>query len=405
MRKAARVSLLMLVFAIAWEYSLDWGAPFGNVARVLGLMTLLVSAMAIFREGHIRKLREVHWLILALYVWFCLSYFWTVVPQATLAHLRGYVQEMMLAWLVWEFAESAPDVRNLMRAWLAGSWVLAILTFADFVIAYMAGADQVRFAAIGQDPNDVARFLDFGFPLAALLLDGKEGRIIRALALVYFPVGFACVLLTASRSGLVVAMVALAGCAVIASKRPQRRVALGTLVVVGAAALVIAIGSQATVGRLGTVTELWQNGDLNQRVNIWSEGWRAFERAPIASHGAGSFVTAAGLAAEDSAHNTVLAILVESGLCGLVLATAIVLVTVRAIGRTSGELRLGLSVLMVAWGISSLVGTVGENRTTWLLLGIIAVSQRVAEENPVGLEPMSLTVGWRLNLEAPDFSE
>jgi hypothetical protein len=68
-------------------------------------------------------------------------------------------------------------------------------------------------------------------------------------------------------------------------------------------------------------------------------------------------------------------------------------------------LRLGLSVLMVAWGISSLVGTVGENRTTWLLLGIIAVSQRVAEENPVGLEPMSLTVGWRLNLEAPDFSE
>jgi hypothetical protein len=62
-------------------------------------------------------------------------------------------------------------------------------------------------------------------------------------------------------------------------------------------------------------------------------------------------------------------------------------------------------VLMVAWGISSLVGTVGENRTTWLLLGIIAVSQRVAEENPVGLELISGTAGWKLNLEAPDFSE
>jgi len=402
MRRAAWVSLLMFVFAIPWEYSLDWGAPFGNVARVLGLLTLLLSAMTVLRAGHIRKLSEMHWLILALFAWFCLSYFWTVVPQATLAHLRGYVQEMMLVWLVWEFTESAPDVRNLMRAWLAGSWVLAILTIADFSIAYMAGADQVRFAAIGQDPNDVARFLDFGFPLAALLLDAKEGRIIRALAIGYFLVGFACVLLTASRSGLVVAMVALVGCAAIAFKRPQRRVALGALVVVGAAALVVAIGPQATVGRLGTITELWQNGDLNQRVNIWSEGWRAFERAPMFGHGAGTFVTAAGLAAEDTAHNTVLAILVESGLCGLVLATAIMVVAVRAIGRTSGELRLGLSVLMAVWAVASLVGTVGENRMTWLLLGIVAVSQRVAEGDPVLI---SETAGWGLNLEAPDLSE
>ena len=402
MRRAAWVSLLMLVFAIPWEYSLDWGAPFGNVARVFGLMTLLVSAIAVLRAGHIKKLSEMHWLIVGLYVWLCLSYFWSVVPQATLAHLRGYVQEMMLAWLVWEFAESAPDVRSLMRAWLAGSWVLAILTFANFAIAYMAGADQVRFAAIGQDPNDVARFLNFGFPLAALLLDGKEGRIVRALAIGYFPIGFACVLLTASRSGLVVAMVALAGCAAIAFKRPQRRVALGALIVLGAAALVVAIGPQATVGRLGTVTELWQNGDLNQRVNIWSEGWRAFERAPMFGHGAGTFVAAAGLAAEDTAHNTVLAILVESGLCGLVLATAIVVVAVRAIGRTSGELRLGLWVLMAVWAVSSLVGTVGENRMTWLLLGIVAVSQRLAEGDP---DLMSETAGWGLNLEAPDLAE
>jgi O-antigen ligase len=405
MRKAAWVSLLLFVFAIPWEYSLDWGAPFGNVARVLGLMTLLVSAMAVLRAGQIRKLHRMHWLVLALYVWFCLSYFWTIVQQATLAHLRGYAQEMMLVWLVWELVESASDVRSLMRAWLVGSWVLAILTIADFAVVYMAGAEQVRFAAIGQDPNDVARFLDFGFPLAAMLLGGKEGRIVRALAIGYFPLGFACVLLTASRSGLVVAVVAMAGCAVIAWKRPQRRVVLEALVVLGAAALVVMVGPQATVGRLSTVTELWQNGDLNQRVNIWSEGWRAFERAQMFGHGAGSFVTAAGLAAEDTAHNTVLAIMVESGLCGLVLATAIVVVAVRAIVRTSGELRPGLLVLMMVWGISALVGTVGENRITWLLLGIIAVSQRVAEEEAVGLELMSVTGGWGSNLEAPDFSE
>ena len=59
-----------------------------------------------------------------------------------------------------------------MRAWLAGSWVLALLTIANFALARSCIAEQIRFAAAGQDPNDVARFLDLGFPVAALLLDG-----------------------------------------------------------------------------------------------------------------------------------------------------------------------------------------------------------------------------------------
>ena len=74
------------------------------------------------------------WLTLAFYLWFCGSLFWTAVPDATLIKLRGYFQEMMIVWLVWEFGESPRDVRDLMRAWLAGSWVLAILTLANFAI-------------------------------------------------------------------------------------------------------------------------------------------------------------------------------------------------------------------------------------------------------------------------------
>ena len=89
--------------------------------------------------------------------------------------LRGYLQEMMIVWLIWEFAESSDDLRNLMRVWLAGSWVLAILTIANYASYYPGSEDQVRFAAFGQDPNDVARYLDLGFPIAALLLDGGKG--------------------------------------------------------------------------------------------------------------------------------------------------------------------------------------------------------------------------------------
>ena len=58
---------------------------------------------------------------------------------------------------------------HLLRAALAGSWVLAILTVANVASPEAIASGQIRFAAIGQDPNDVARFLDLGFPVAALL--------------------------------------------------------------------------------------------------------------------------------------------------------------------------------------------------------------------------------------------
>ena len=49
----------------------------------------------------------------------------------------------MIVWLIWEFAESPDDLRNLMRAWLAGSWVLAILTIANF--ASFDPGQRIRF--------------------------------------------------------------------------------------------------------------------------------------------------------------------------------------------------------------------------------------------------------------------
>src|SRR5580698_6199178 len=168
MRKAAWALLLLFAFAIPWEYSLNLGEPLGNVARIVGLMLLVAAIPAILRAGRVRTPGPMQWLVLALYLWFCCSYFWTIEPLATLEKMRGYFQEMMIVLLVWEFAESLRDLRTLLRAFVAGSWVLALLTLKNFTSAEMIAADQIRFVAEGQDPNDVARFLDLAFPLAAL---------------------------------------------------------------------------------------------------------------------------------------------------------------------------------------------------------------------------------------------
>lgn len=386
MRSLARFLLLLFVFAIPWEYSLDLEAPFGNIARMIGILLLLVAVSALLRTGRMRNSSPLHWMTLLLFLWFCFSYFWSMAPDATLVKLRGYFQEIMIVWLVWEFAENPSDLRNLFRAWLAGSWVLAILTIVNFISADVAATDQVRFAAFGQDPNDVARFLDLGFPIAALLFDTAEPLTGKVLSFGYFPLGFAAVLLTASRGGFLAALAAIVGCGVLLFQRYPKRIAGAAFLLPAAVVAIWSLTPRETLFRLGTIAEQFQSGDLNQRVNIWSAGWRAFLQSPIPGHGAGSFTIAAGLAPIDTAHNTVLAILVEGGLCALLLAVAIVVLSLRAIASMRGPLRIAMATLMIVWLLSSVVGTVGESRTTWLLFAIIALGRRFEDDQPQMLE-------------------
>lgn len=385
MRKTAWGLLLLFVFAIPWEYSLELGEPIGNIARVVGLVLLLVAVPAVLQAGRVRTPGALQWVVLAFYLWFCCSYFWTIEPAATLEKMRGYFQEMMVVWLVWEFAESPRDLRSLLRAFVLGSWVLAALTLMSFASAEAIATGQIRFAAYGQDPNDVARFLDLGFPLAALLLTSEERWPARLLAAGYLPLGLIAVVLTASRGGFMAALVALVGCGVLLFRRHARTALSGLFALPALVGALWFIVPHETFERLATIPEQLGSGDLNQRMNIWSAGWHAFVQAPLLGTGAGSFVSAAGLSPIDTAHNAVLAIVVTGGLCALFLAVAIVALAAWSAMQTSGSMRVALATALVVWAITAMVATVEESRTTWLLMALMALAGRLAVEDPAGL--------------------
>jgi O-antigen ligase len=385
MRRIAWFLLLLFVFAVPWEYSLDLGEPLGNVARMVGLVLLLAAVPSILQAGRLRTPGPLQWMVLAFYLWLCCSCFWTIEPLVTLYKIRAYFQEMMIVWLVWEFAESPGDLRSLLRAYVAGSWVLAALTLANFSSPEAIAAGQIRFAAYGQDPNDVARFLDLGFPLAALLLTSESRWPARLLALGYLPLGLVAVLLTASRGGFLAAVVALAGCGILLA-RGHARVALAGILALPAIAVALWFTvPRETFERLATIPGQLHGGDLNQRLNIWSAGWHAFAQAPLFGTGAGSFSSAAGLSPLDTAHNTVLSILASGGLCALFLAVAIVALAAHSVLQSHGALRLALATALLVWVVTSLVATVEESRTTWLLLALIALAGRLAVEDPESL--------------------
>ena len=197
MRRLTWFLMLAFVFAMPWEYSLNLGDGIGDIARVLGLLVLLCAIPTVLQAGQLRTPTLVHALTLAVFLWFCLTVFWSVDTTVTLTRVRGYFQELMIIWLLWEFAADERDLRAVLRAWLAGSWVLAALTIASFAVAHVNSADQIRFSAFGQDPNDVARYIDLVFPLAALLALEEGKWPWRLLALGYFPIGLTAVVLTA----------------------------------------------------------------------------------------------------------------------------------------------------------------------------------------------------------------
>jgi O-antigen ligase len=385
MRRIAWILLLLFVFTIPWEYSLDLGGLLGNAARISGLLVLLAAVPAVLQAGSMRTPGAFWWVTLALFLWFCCSLFWTVDPAATLERVRGYFQEMMIVWLIWEFTGTPEDLRALLRATVAGSWVLALLTLAAFSSPEAIAAGQIRFAAYGQDPNEVARFLDLGFPLAALLVNCEQRWVPRSMALGFFPLGLVAVLLTASREGFLAAVVAIVGSVILLTRGRSRRFVAAAFVLPPFIAALWFIVPNATLARLATIPEQLQTGDLNQRFNIWSAGWSAFARAPLLGTGAGTFVAASHLSPIDTAHNTALSIAVSGGLCALFLAVLLFALAVGFAFRTCGSLRLALITSLIVWALTSLVATVEENRTTWLLFAMVAVAGRLATDDSDGL--------------------
>lgn len=225
----------------------------------------------------------------------------------------------------------------------------------------------------------MARYLDLGFPVAAMLLERERHWLAKALATLYFPAGLAAVLVTGSRGGLLAAIVSLAGCALLLMRTHRRGVAIG---IVCAPILVLVLWlltPPETLGRLATLVSAVYGGNLNQRENIWQAGWQAFAQAPLLGTGAGSFVSATGLAPINTAHNTALGLLVETGLAGFGLALLILVSSIGAAWRAESALRSGFLTMLLVWIVASSVGSASESRTTWLMVGVIALAQRVAD--------------------------
>lgn len=241
----------------------------------------------------------------------------------------------------------------MFRSWnsVRGSLLALVVSGIVLVRAALAGFSGGRAATVTMyDTNDLAYVLVIVFPLAvafAILARSTWKRLAYAVIAISFVIA---ILLTQSRGGL---LGLLAGGALMTfiPTRPPHLSGVGTHVVrnrrfaaVVAAALVGIVAwpqlPQSARTRLATVLDLGSDynldpNDINGRSRIWARGWQAALKRPV-GYGPDSFpiVDYKFGGKFNTAHNSFLLVLVETGFVGLLLFLRIYFLAWRGLIRT-----------------------------------------------------------------------
>ncbi len=310
----AYAALWVFVFVLPWE-GIVASTGVSILARFTGVVALGLALLAIVITGQVRRLHLFHVAALLFVVWAGVGLFMIERPEMPPKFLT-YVQLLLAAWMIWELATSAPRVLGLLTAYVLGSYVAALGTVMLF---RREGGTLRRFSVTG-DPNDLAMTLALALPMAWYLGTTYRQPLMRWIYRGYLPIGLIAIGLTASRGGMVAAMVGLLVVPLTMTKlSPGRLVsAIGMLVLSGA--LAVAYVPDRTKERLATTGTELEDANLGGRFRIWKAGFYAFAQKPLIGYGTSGFKKAVHpWGVNQVAHNSFLSILVEQGAIGFLL--------------------------------------------------------------------------------------
>ena len=276
----------------------------------------------------------------------------------------------MAVWLIWELGSNRLALLNLAVAYLAGAYVGAISVLRNFSTSTLqAGAKEARFTPDGWNSNDIALALALAIPFALYFAARRTNWITKWLARGYLILGTLAIILTSSRGGLTVMAIAISALPLYFVRQTPAAKVLMVLVLICAGCIAWHYVPQQSWDRLSTIYSTIAAGDLNGRELIWQSGLRTFSDNFLVGIGAGAFMAAvrSGL----TAHNTFLAILVEQGLLGFTLFSAILGGVVYSISLLKGDERRMCFFLLLCWAVGVFTLGWAASRVTWFVLGLI----------------------------------
>ena len=382
LQMAAFASLWLFVFTIPWDDSVLLPG-IGTASKFMGLLAFAVGAASIFRRDGVALRRPAAFLLpfALLCVWTVLSVQWAPERGEGLDYAATLVQLFLMAWLVWQLCRGTSDRAKLMQAYVLGCFVSVGSTIAQYLSGNaFAGSAQERFAAAGFNPNYMASTLALGIPIAWHLVLGGRTRALSLLNFLAIPAVIVAIFLTGSRGGLITAVLALSVIPLTYAKlspRVQVTVVVG-LVLVGLAAYWLAPAFEQNlptgIERFSEIPEQLQSGDLTGRGRIWIAGIELFRDHPIVGVGAGGFAEAVRpyLGEARTSHNAFLNVAAQTGVIGLVLFLATLLIVGLPFALSLAGDRIVYLVLLGTVAMILMPSTLENGKQVWFVLALAA---------------------------------
>lgn len=396
MRRIAILLSWLLLFIVPWEYLFEESA-LGTVVRLAGIGLAAVWLLAVLAAARVRRPLPLHGLMIAYVMWCGASVWWSLAPEQSQAQTLTYVQLVLLALIVWDLYDTPAQLNAGLQAYVWGCWVCV----AELLQVFLSGNVERRFSVGLFNENTLGFTLSLGLPIAWYLavvvgresggLGGRFAPFQRLANLAFIPAALFGISLTASRSSMAAGLLALGYMALglAGTRRGARIVVLGGAV---ALALYVAVSfiPRDSVERLEDTSVELSDGDWNGRLPTWNEALRMISERPFLGVGVSAF-HAGAVQSNAAPHNLVLSILAELGLVGFLIFSAILVgCGLLALRQPRPQALLWLTML-ASWLGNALVHNFEDKKMTWLLFGLIAVSERLhgtgRSPQPVPREP------------------
>jgi O-antigen ligase len=373
---AIALAVLMLK-DLALAIAIFTAASFGSVlslggaataSKALGGLLVLawIAAVAKQPRGQARALLREHRGLAAcavgLVAWSALSTVWAQSSSTALVGASRYAQDLVLFPILYTGVRRVAHVR-----WIAGAFIGGALLAMVYGLGTGSTVDSSRLVGALGDPNETATVLVVAAVLALALGIGQErSRLRRWIAFGAAAAALIGIVATASRGG----MIALAATAVVAVAiggrwRRQLAVAAG----VGA---VLVVGWFVLLAPSSSVSHI--TSEQTPRTTLWTVAGRAIAANPVTGVGNDNFSLAAknyllqpGTTTRADqivdqphvAHSIYLEVLADTGVVGLMLFAAVVLIPLRMAWRAVKMLEFAGRPADEMLGRALIVGIVG----------------------------------------------
>lgn len=372
LRGAVRVLFILFVASIPAEYALVLPGV-GSVSRLVGAVLILFCATDVIFRGVARRLPAVLLLLTAFVLWSLASVVWSFDPLLSANRATTYLQLLVMAWVIWENVRTEEDLVAVAQAYVLGALLVATVTVWEFrssSFAISLVTTDVRVAAFGANPNELALTMVTAIPIALLLLRRSLSRIAALFNGAYVILGTLAVILTASRAGAIA--LAVAGVSMLPMLRESRTsrkimLAAGLLCLL---VLFISMVPDYTLQRIASIGAKLQRMDFNNRTVNWMAGLEMFSERPFLGVGAGAFESATAHLIEvpRSSHSTWIGVLVETGVIGAGLWISALLMALYELRAAPALWRRALLAAIVPMLVGMLVTGWDHRKVPWFLL-------------------------------------